>query len=106
MEVNGFLQSTSHPQVFGAGDCVTDTKRPRAKAGVFAVRAAPLLAANLRAALQGAPLKPFAPPRNYLALVSAGERRAVGIWNGFSFQGRWAWRWKDRIDRRFVARYR
>ena len=43
---------------------------------------------------------------DYLALVSAGSSYAVGVWNGFSWEGRWAWKWKDRIDRAFVARYR
>jgi hypothetical protein len=32
-------------------------------------------------------------------------RSAVGVWGDLSFQGWWAWRWKDRIDRAFVARY-
>jgi len=100
------LQSRSHPNVFGAGDCVSNPDRPHPRAGVFAVKAAPVLAANLRAALQGAPLTRFKPQRRFLALISTGERHAVGVWNGFAWQGRWAWRWKDRIDRRFVARYR
>ena len=103
---NDLLQSTSHANVFGAGDCATEAGHPRPKAGVFAVRAAPILAANLRAALAGRALQAFLPPRHYLALVSTGERHAVGAWNGFAWQGRWAWRWKDRIDRRFIARYR
>jgi selenide,water dikinase len=103
---NDLLQSTSHANVFGAGDCVSELGYPRPKAGVFAVRAAPILAANLRAAIDGRPLQAFMPPRNYLALVSTGARHAVGAWNGFAWQGRWAWRWKDRIDRRFVAKYR
>jgi hypothetical protein len=29
----------------------------------------------------------------------------VGAWGRLAFHGGWAWRWKDRIDRRFVARY-
>jgi selenide,water dikinase len=106
LRTNDFLQSTSHSSVFGAGDCIAIQGQPRPKAGVFAVRAAPILYANLRGALEGRPLRAFRPPRNYLALVSTGERHAVGIWNGFSWQGRWAWRWKDRIDRRFVEKYR
>ena len=104
--VNDLLQSISHPNVFGAGDCVSEMGYPRPRAGVFAVRAAPILAANLRAAIEGRPLLAFLPPRNYLALISTGERHAVGAWDGIAWQGRWAWRWKDRIDRRFVARYR
>ena len=76
------------------------------KAGVFAVRAGPVLAANLRAALDGGTFQSHAPSRRYLALVSEGDRYAVGLWGGFSWEGRWAWRWKDRVDRAFVAKYR
>lgn len=103
---NDFLQSVWHADVFGAGDCATQEGRDLPKAGVFAVRAAPVLAANLRACLEGRPLVPHVPRRAWLALVSTGDRHAVGSWNGLAFQGRWAWRWKDRIDRAFIARYR
>ena len=106
LRTNDFLQSTSHGSVFGAGDCAGIQGQPRPKAGVFAVRAAPVLYANLRAAIDGTPMRAFRPPRNYLALVTTGERHAVGMWDGISWQGRWAWRWKDRIDRRFVEKYR
>ena len=103
---NDLMQSPSHPNVFGAGDCVNELGRPLPKAGVFAVRAGPILAANLAAALEGRALQAYIPQKRYLALVSTGDRRAVGVWDGFSWSGAWAWRWKDRIDRRFVARYR
>jgi selenide,water dikinase len=103
---NDFLQSVSHPQVFGAGDCATQRDRPRPKAGVFAVRAATALAANLRAAMTGAALRPHITGSRYLALISEGDRRAVGFWNGLSWEGAWAWRWKDRIDRGFVEKYK
>jgi selenide,water dikinase len=102
---NDLLQSVSHPDVFAAGDCATQQGRERARAGVFAVRAAPLLAANLRAAMTEAKLVPHITGRRYLALVSTGDRNAVGFWNGFAWGGAWAWRWKDRIDRNFVAKY-
>jgi len=102
---NEFLQSTSHAEVFGAGDCATQRGSERARAGVFAVRAAPKLAANLRAAMTGAPLVPHRTSPRYLALISVGDKGAVGFWNGFAWEGGWAWRWKDRIDRRFVAQY-
>ncbi len=103
---NDLLQSTSHAEVFGTGDCAVVSGRPRPKAGVFAVRAGPALAANLRAAMTGGNLAAHRTSRRYLALVSTGRRHAVGFWNGFSWEGEWAWRWKDRIDRRFVAKYR
>jgi selenide, water dikinase len=103
---NDFLQSPSNPDVFAAGDCQTQVGRKHAKAGVYAVRAAPTLVANLRAALAGKPLEPFKTGERYLALVSTGSRQAVGVWSGLSWEGAWVWQWKDRIDRRFVARYR
>ena len=102
---NEFLQSVSHGEVFAVGDCATRAASPLPKAGVFAVRAAPLLAANLRAAMAGAPLAPFVTRKAYLALVSAGERYAVGVWSGLSWEGGWTWRVKDHIDRKFMARY-
>ena len=103
---NDYLQSTSHPDVFAAGDCQSQQGRRHAKAGVFAVRAAPTLARNLRAALAGTPLEGFTTSSRYLALVSTGSRHALGVWGGLSWEGAWVWQWKDRIDRRFVARYR
>jgi pyridine nucleotide-disulfide oxidoreductase family protein len=106
MLTNEFLQSPSHPNVFGAGDCVNVLGHALPKAGVFAVRAAPALAVNLMAALEGEALAPHLPKVRHLSLISAGEKYAIATWAGLTAEGRWAWRWKDRIDRRFVARYR
>ena len=103
--VDATLQSTSHPHVFGVGDCATRSDVELTKAGVFAVRAAPVLARNLRAALTELALETHRTRRRFLALVATGPRRAVAVWNGFSWHGAWLWRVKDRIDRRFVARY-
>ncbi len=104
--VNDFLQSVSHPEVFGAGDCATSLDNPRPKAGVFAVRAGPALVQNLRAALAGQPLRDHVTRKRFLALIACGDKHALGIYGSFVFGGRWVWHWKDRIDRRFLARYR
>ncbi len=105
--VNRHLQSTSHADVFAAGDVASCAQDPRPKAGVFAVRQGPVLAENLlRHALQ--PLQPlvaYRPQRDYLSLLSTGARHAVASWYGLTWQGDWVWRWKDRIDRRFVQRF-
>ena len=98
------LRSCSHPRVHAVGDCA-EWARPLPKAGVFAVRMGPVLSRNLRAALGvGTPLR-YAPQRRTLALLSTADGRAIAAWGGWSLEGRWLWRWKDRIDRAFVARF-
>ena len=104
--VNTNMQSVRHANVFGIGDCAVVEGHPMPRAGVFAVRAAPILAANLRAVLTGGPLTAHIPKPRYLALVSTGRKHAVGAWGPLAWQGRWAWYWKDRVDRSYVQRYR
>ena len=96
---------TSDPAVFAAGDCAYLKFAPRPKAGVFAVRAAPVLLHNLRAALLEKPLHRFAPQRDYLKLISTGGKSAVAEKWGVPLQGAWLWRLKDRIDRSFMAKF-
>ncbi len=99
------LQSLSHPEVLAAGDVATRSDSPHPRSGVYAVRAGPPLAANLRALVQGAALLPHQPQARTLNLLACGDRRAIASYGGWSAQGRWAWWWKDRIDRGFIDRY-
>jgi selenide, water dikinase len=106
VQVDAGLRSLSHPQVFATGDIATQVRHPRPKAGVFAVRQGRPLAANLRRAVLGQPLKPYCPPRNYLRLIGTGDGAAIAIWG--SLGGRsplMAWI-KTGIDRRFMAQFR
>jgi len=97
------LQS-SDPAIFAAGDCAHLRHAPRPKAGVFAVRQAPVLHHNLRAWASGGTMKSYRPQRDYLKLISTGRKSAVADKFGLAFRGRTLWRWKDRIDRKFMAK--
>lgn len=55
--VNDYLQSTSHPNVFGGGDCITMETYAQnnfpPKAGVYAVREGPFIAQNIVRYIKG-----------------------------------------------------
>lgn len=100
------LQSSSHAEVFAAGDVASRADAPHPKSGVHAVRAAAPLLHNLRRFVGGGTLRGYLPPQRTLNLLSCGDRVAIASWGEASACARWCWWWKDRIDRAFIARFR
>ena len=103
--IDAQLRSPSHPDVFASGDCARWAGAGLPKAGVHAVRMGPVLTANLRAALGQGPWVAHRPQRHFLALLATADGRAIASRGPFAASGAWAWRWKDRIDRGFIARF-
>lgn len=99
------LQSITHPAIFAAGDVSYMRDDPRPKAGVFAVRQGPYLTRNLRHAVRNEPLEAFRPQKDFLTILAAGDQYGVASRNGFAVEGAWVWRWKDSIDRKFMAKF-
>lgn len=103
VRVQPTLQTLRWPNIFAAGDCAWMDATPTARAGVYAVRQAPVLYRNLRHSILRQPLQSYRPQRHFLSLLATGDRDAVGARGRLPLAGHWVWRWKDGIDRRFMA---
>lgn len=112
-DARGFVRTDQHllvegcSNLFAAGDCATLASAPeKERAGVYAVRAGPILLANLRKRLAGRPLESHRPQSDYLRLLNLADGTALGSKWGLALQGRSVAWLKDRIDRGFVSRFR
>ena len=107
---NGYIKvdkalRASAAGVYAVGDCAHLVDNPRPKAGVYAVREAPVLFENLHHALAGTPQQDYVPQSDYLKLVSLGGKRAFGEKFGIGLSGALIWRLKDYIDRKFMNQF-
>ena len=107
LAVEATLRADGLEAVFGAGDCIDFGPRALPKLGVYAVRQSPVLLRNLLDTLdRGAPEAIYRPQRRALSILNLGEGHALAAWGRGWAAGRWCMRWKDRLDRKFLALYR
>lgn len=105
LQVNEYLQSIRHPNIFGGGDCIHFQAKPLDKVGVYAVRQNPVLYRNLLACLEGGPLEKFSPGGSYLLIYNLGDGEGVLSKWSVTFAGKFAFMLKDWIDRRFIRAF-
>lgn len=100
------LRSVADERVFAVGDCGTLRDYPDTpKAGVYAVREAPVLWDNLIAAVRNESPTRYEPQSGFLSILNTCDGRALLRYKGFVSWSRWAWWLKDWIDRRFMVKY-
>jgi len=104
--VNDNLLSTNHESIFVTGDACSLENNFRPKSGVMAVRQGEVLKENIFNKLTGRPLIKFRPQKNWLYLVGTYENYALLNYFFLSFHGRWCWRLKEWIDRRFINKFK
>lgn len=104
LKVRRTLQAEGHDQIFGAGDCIAFPV-PLPKSGVFAVREAKTLAANIRRLLKKKTLRVYQPQKKQLSLITAGEKSAYASRGFYLGSGSFWWHVKDHIDRKFMQRW-
>ena len=105
VSIGADLRSLSHPNIFAAGDIIQRADHPLPRSGVHAVKAGPVLAANIIAAVSGGELSRYNPPEKTLYLLASGDGRAIVSYGRWAGLGRVYWWLKRLIDTRFVQHY-
>ena len=105
VSIGADLRSLSHPHIFAAGDIVQRADRPLPRSGVHAVKAGPVLANNIIAAVSGGVPSTYNPPEKTLYLLASGDGRALLSYGNWAGLGRAFWWLKRLIDTRFIRRY-
>ena len=107
MMVNSCLQSVDHAFIFGAGDCISFSEfQYIKKVGVYPIREAPYLYNNILEFIKNDDLKEYIPQKSYLAIISAGNKKAIMLYKGIAIMGRLSWRLKDYIYGVFMRKFR
>jgi NADH dehydrogenase FAD-containing subunit len=101
--VTGALHATANPHVFATGDCASIERQDRPFAGVFGVRAAPILLHNLIATAHGQPLRDYDPQTRWLSIIDLGDGTALAMRGAYWWMGRLALLLKRRLDLGFIA---
>ena len=99
------LQTVADGHIFVVGDSGTMVDFDMPKAGVFAVRQGPVLWDNLQRFVWQRKLVNYQPQQSFLKLINTADGKTIAERGQRSFYGRWCWRLKNRIDKKFMRMY-
>ncbi|PTT06284.1 NAD(P)/FAD-dependent oxidoreductase [Caulobacter sp. HMWF025] len=100
------LQAIGDPAIFAVGDCAVIEGHTRPAAGVFGVRAAPVLLNNLVAQGDDRPTRAYHPQSRWLSIMDLGEGRGLAVRGRLWLLGRAALWLKRYLDLGFIRRMR
>ncbi|TWU42806.1 FAD-dependent oxidoreductase [Novipirellula artificiosorum] len=99
------LKTTADFPVFAVGDSGTVIESPSPKAGVYAVRQAPVLWENLNRLLRNEPLENYHAQADFLKILNTGDGKALLQYKGWVIHSRWCWWLKTWIDKGFIKKF-
>ena len=105
LNVNAELQVDDYEGLYASGDIV-NLPSSRGRSGVMAVRAGQYLAKALVQKIQGRHVSPFRPQRHWLTLLNLGDGEAIAVRGSLAYKGASLFKLKDRIDQKFMARFK
>ena len=107
MLVNRYLQSVDYPFIFGAGDCISFSDFQYVKkVGVYAMKEAPYLFNNILKFINNEALHEYIPQTDYLAIISAGNKKGIMQYKRMAIIGSISWEIKNFIDRGFIKKFK
>lgn len=104
--VDETLRSPDDARIFAVGDCARIAGRSLPRLGVFGVRQAPILLANLIAAAGDEPMQRYQPQSKWLSILDLGDGTALATRGKHWWHGRTSLWLKHWLDRRFIESYR
>jgi len=99
------LRSVSDLPIFAVGDCGSIINQEVPKAGVYAVKEAPILWGNINAVINNQELKEYFPQNNFLKIINTSNGRAILEYKFLTFYGSWCNKLKTYIDKKFIRKY-
>ena len=100
------LLVTGHENLFAVGDCSTFVASPLPKAGVFAVRQAPVLFKNILELVSDKKAShKYTPQSKFLSLLLSGKKTAIASYGQIAVSGWWVYKLKYYIDQKFMTKF-